>query len=146
MCTYTQGVIFVTGFSNEVRQLIRERSGGVCEIQAVCQGRAASTWQIHHRRPRGMGGTKRPETNQAACGLGVCGDCHRLAESQREMALANGWLVRQNQTPATIPLLYRHRWCLLDNDGGVTEAPCVCGEIETPGGWYPNMCRCADGD
>jgi len=111
----------VTGFSNEVRQLIRDRAEGVCEIQAVCQGRAASTWQIHHRRPRGMGGSKRPETNMAACGLGVCGDCHRLAESQREISYANGWLVKQQHNPADIAVLYRHRWVLLDNDGNVVD-------------------------
>jgi len=133
----------VTGFPPQVRQLIRDRADGVCEIQAACQGRAAPAWDAHHRLPRGMGGTKRPHVNLAANALCICRDCHRLVESQREMALANGWLLRQQQTPAEIPALYRHRWSLLDNAGNVTPASCVCGEI-TDGGWYPGVCVCVE--
>lgn len=92
-----------------------------------------------------MGGTKRPETNQAACGLGVCGDCHRLAESQREIAYANGWLVKQHHTPSEIPVLRRHAWVLLDNAGGFERVQCVCGEV-TSGRWYPGQCSCVEGE
>ena len=115
----------------------------MCEVMAACPGRAVALYDLHHRRARGMGSSKRPETNMAGNALAVCRDCHRLIESQREMALANGWLVRQNQTPADIPVLYRHRWSLLDNDGDVTLASCVCGEIND-GGWYPGVCVCVE--
>ena len=132
----------MTGFSPQVRAVIRERAQNRCEMQVCCRDGGVH-WQIHHRRPRGMGGTKRPETNWAACGLGVCADCHRFAESHRELALRNGWLVRQNQTPSQIPVLYRHKWVLLSDDGGVTEAACVCGEIGSDG-WYPGVCVCVE--
>lgn len=135
----------MTGFSPQVKQLMRDRAlmdGMIrCEVMAVCQGRAASLWQLHHRRPRGMGSSRRPETNQAANGLHVCADDHRYIESHRELALRNGWLVRQNQTPADVPVLYRHRWCLLSDDGSVVEAKCICGEV-TDSGWYPGACVC----
>lgn len=137
----------MTGFSPQVKQLMRDRAlmDGLirCEVMAVCQGSAASLWQAHHRRPRGAGGSKRPETNQAANGLLVCGDDHRFIEANRETALRNGWLVRQNQTPSEIPVLYRHRWVLLSDDGSVTEADCVCGEIGSDG-WYPGVCVCVE--
>jgi 5-methylcytosine-specific restriction protein A len=139
----------VTGFSREVRQLVQERAGYengyiVCEIQACCQGRAVALYELHHRRARGMGSSRRPETNQAANSLAICRDCHSFAESQRETALRNGWLVRQNQTPADVPVLYRHRWMILSNDGSVTPADCVCGEVGS-GGWYPGPCSCVEG-
>lgn len=42
-----------------------------------------------------------------------------MIESNRTEALENGWLVRQGKNPADIPLLYRGRWALLDEAGGI---------------------------
>jgi hypothetical protein len=44
-----------------------------------------------------------------------------MVESNRELALENGWLVRQEHDPAGVPVM-RHGsdWCLLDNQGGTT--------------------------
>jgi 5-methylcytosine-specific restriction enzyme A len=140
----------MTGFSREVRDLVAQRATEdldaqfvVCEVMAACPGRAVALYDLHHRRCRGAGGSKRPETNQAANALAVCRDCHRLIESQREIAYANGWLVKQQHTPAEIPVLRRHVWVVLDNEGGFERAQCVCGEI-TPGGWYPGVCVCVE--
>lgn len=140
----------MTGFSNEVRTQLQERAsvdGFVqCEVMAVCQGRAASLWQAHHRRPRAAGGSRRPETNQAANGLLVCGDDHRYIESHRETSLANGWLLRQNQNPCEVPVLRRRVWVLLDNSGGFERAKCVCGEVGSGGRFEPDLCVCVEGE
>jgi 5-methylcytosine-specific restriction enzyme A len=112
----------VTGFSPEVRDIITDRAGGMvsgtCER---CDETLAYGVEIHHRRARGMGSTKRRETNLPANGVAVCPQCHRCIESNRTDALADGWLIRQTVDPSTVPLIYRGRMVLLDNFGGVIE-------------------------
>jgi hypothetical protein len=70
-----------------------------------------------------MGGTRRPETNQAANGLAVCCRCHAWIESNRDRAKGNGWLVGQSDTPSSVRVLRRGRWVLLDDRGGVRPWP-----------------------
>lgn len=106
-----------TGFSPLVRCLIYERSAGRCERCDVW----ASDAEIHHRRPRGMSGTRRPETNYASNGALLCGQCHRVVESHRSKAFDDGWLVRQSHNPAEIPVLRRGVLVRLDVEGGFTE-------------------------
>lgn len=116
-----------TGFSVVVRRLIADRAKdfngawAVCEVMAVCQGRQAEA--AHHRRPRGAGGSRRPETNQPANSLAVCAADHEYLESHREEALRFGWLVLQHQTPADIPVLRRGVWVVLDDVGGFERVP-----------------------
>lgn len=111
----------MTGFSPKVRAIIEERDGYRC---VRCN---KSTTQIHHRRPRGMGGTKRPETSSASNGVLLCGsgttECHGEVENSRVLARAAGYLVSQRQDPSTVPLLIRRTgWVLLNEDGSVS--PC----------------------
>jgi 5-methylcytosine-specific restriction protein A len=95
----------VTGFSAAVRTTIRQRADGYCERCGLQRGT-----EIHHRRPRGMGGTNRPETNAPSSGGLLCGDCHRWAESHRAAAMNHGWLVPANTTnPQTSPSPHRYR-------------------------------------
>jgi hypothetical protein len=56
-----------------------------------------------------------------ANGLALCLVCHLMVESNRELALENGWLVRQEHDPAGVAVM-RHGsdWYLLDNQGGTT--------------------------
>jgi 5-methylcytosine-specific restriction protein A len=106
----------VTGFAPLVRGIIRDRSGGVCEVQVVCQGIAAV--QQHHRRGRFMGGTKRPETDLPANGLAICVPCHHyITTDHRTESYEKGWLVSQSADPALVPVLYRGTWVKLDNVG-----------------------------
>ena len=91
------------------------RSAGMCE-RCGC-----IPWvEAHHRRARGMGSTKRPETNSIVNALGLCGVCHRHVESWRLEAMECGWLVRQAHDPALVPVLYRRQWALLTAEGTVT--------------------------
>jgi 5-methylcytosine-specific restriction protein A len=105
-----------TGFPPAVRRIIHERSGGTCERCGYVQGA-----EIHHRRPRGMGGTKRPETNTASAGLLLCGDCHRWAESHRTDALLEGVLVLQIENPLKSAVKYRGEYLYLDDLGNLVE-------------------------
>jgi hypothetical protein len=83
-------------------------------------------WSMHHRRPRGMGGSKRPEVNAASnilllCGSGTTG-CHGWVESNREEAYELGLLVHKWQMPVEVPVTLWHGTFLLDDDGGLQ--PC----------------------
>jgi 5-methylcytosine-specific restriction protein A len=103
------------------RDLVRARSGGLCEL---C-GAAAGT-NIHHRRPRKMGGSRRPDTNLPQNLLHLCGSategCHGLIEGNRGHAYSNGWLVADRQDPADIPCLHRGQYVWLRSDGTYISA------------------------
>ena len=117
----------LTGFSPLVRKVITERAAyspgdvAICEVQVDCLGSLAV--QHHHRRPRGSGGSRRPETNGAANGLAVCGPCHLWIETNRKEALAAGWLVPQHRTPSEIPVRRRGVRVMLADDGFLIEIP-----------------------
>ena len=106
-----------TGFPPIVRTLALERSGGRCEICNLW----TSDIEIHHRRPRGMSGSRRPETNMVSNAFVLCGEHHRHCESYRTQAFDNGWLVRQSHLPVKVPVLRRGHWVLLDDVGGYHE-------------------------
>lgn len=112
-------------FTAEALQLMRERCGGLCEVQwpSVCQG-GGSQLVGHHRRPRGNGGTKRRSSRLAANGLMACTWCHSFLETgERGKASKLGFIVSQNAEASDVKLFYRHeRYVLLDNDGNVVAA------------------------
>lgn len=106
-----------------MRNIIAERSQGRCEIRWACGGDAAT--QVHHRRPRGMGGSSRESTNLPANGLAACTACHGWVETEgRELAKAMGWLVSQfEDDPETVPVMVNRQWSVLENDGTVAALP-----------------------
>lgn len=104
----------MTKAEREARETVRRRSGGMCER---C-GRPGSN--IHHRRPRGMGGTTSPEdpTNLVMlCGSGTTG-CHGWVESYRQLAWEQGWLVprRDPREPRDVPVYIIGEWWVLTGD------------------------------
>lgn len=115
---------FARGFGSDVLDVIHLRGMGRCEIAAA--GCNLYVDDVHHRRPRGMGGTRRLDTNTAANGLSACRTCHRHVESHRAWAYVNGFLLHQHQDPLQVPVWWRcvttragKQWRFLDNDGGV---------------------------
>lgn len=110
-----------------VLHLLVVRSGQRCEARTpACLGSSSGKSgpggyltdlsrrqvSIHHRRPRGMGGTDRPDTNTLANLMLICGDgvrgCHGWLESYRTIAEARGYLVPKvgpNSVPAEQPLV-----------------------------------------
>ena len=100
-------------FTEEVRNQIKARSKERCE---VCTAYAFHP-QIHHRKPRGMGGSKDPVVGSAANGIWVHPACHSKIESQRSWAFDHGYLVRQSEDPRYIPIKIGGLWYLLDDQG-----------------------------
>ncbi|MGW5645040.1 hypothetical protein ACWEV3_40865 [Saccharopolyspora sp. NPDC003752] len=82
---------------------------------------------VHHRRPRGAGGSKDPATNLPSnllllCGSGTTG-CHGWIESHRAIAYEHGWLLHSWQIPLESPVRIHDRGLvLLDDIGGMTPA------------------------
>ncbi len=90
----------MTAFSEKTRQAARERSAGRCDL---C-GMPVAAAHFHHRRPRGMGGTRRKDSGELSNCLLLHPRCHADIESNRERAIENGWLVPQYQDPESIPV------------------------------------------
>lgn len=103
-----------------VRAALKERSGGWCEI--VVPGCLGAATDPAHRIKRGMGGRKgaaRKASNQLANLLYACRRCHEECHRHPAWAYERGWMLREGQTPSRVPVLYRGRWALLDDAGGV---------------------------
>lgn len=105
-----------TGFSPKVRDMVLERSGGSCEC---CRGPFDLYSALHHRRPRGAGGSRDPLVSSAANALALCGRCHAHAESHRDLARQQGLLVSQWADPAEVPVFLRGVLVVLGVDGSV---------------------------
>lgn len=116
----------LTGFSPLVRKQIQDRADGLCER---CGHWTGVSGQAHHRRPRGAGGTRNPESNQAANALWLCSSlnggqgCHEWVESNRKEALKAGWIIPQSRNPEIVPVLRRGMWVMLLNDGDYIAIP-----------------------
>jgi hypothetical protein len=90
-------------------------------------------WSLHHRRPRGMGGSKDPMVNSPANALTLCGHatsptgCHHWAEKNRDVAFELGYLIPGTaRTDEYRPERVRVRrlsggWWLLTVDGRAVE-------------------------
>lgn len=100
-------------FTERTRDIIKERAGHACEICGLSMGLG----QIHHRQPRGMGGTRLLSRSSAANGLYVHPKCHAMIESQRERAYTMGWLVRTGYEPVATRVRLSDGWFLLTDDG-----------------------------
>lgn len=111
------------GPSQHVRAQVIARAEGRCEW---CGANPSWGVSVHHRQPRGMGGSRKVHVNAAAnlmllCGSGTTG-CHGWVESHRREAVTWGLLVPRPGLPAVTPLFYRKtEWVLLDDDGRIHQ-------------------------
>ena len=78
-----------------VREVIRARSGGKCEM---CFVRPAV--HTHHRKSRSQGGQ-----NTEANLLDVCAECHTYAHAHLDESYLTGVLVRPRDDPALVDVL-----------------------------------------
>lgn len=111
-----------TGPEERIRQLVLARD------ELRCQRCSASVkWggcQVHHRLPRGLGGSSDPAINEPCNLLTLCSGCHGRVESYRTEAYAHGWLVERGRNPADVPVLrFGRTWSWL----GDTWRPCPAG-------------------
>jgi len=95
------------GVSKETRVAVLNRAKYRCE---KCGTSLADSfyYSLHHRTPRGMGGSREvrlnlPSNLVAICGSGTTG-CHGWIESNRSVSEDDGWLVSRYQEPAEVPL------------------------------------------
>lgn len=120
-----------TGPSADTRRQVMQRANHCCER---CGKAVRSDYSIHHRKPRGMGGTRDPEINSPANLLLLCGSatspdgCHTAVERFRASAVTTGFVVRQSTDPESVPVKMRDGWWLLKADG--TRTPTTRPEIE----------------
>lgn len=101
-----------------VRKTVLIRAQGNCERCGRNLANVPSS--VHHRRPRGMGGSKDPAINDpeacvVLCGSGTTG-CHGDIESNREQAIEHGWLVprRDPRHPREVPVFIAGGWYLIE--------------------------------
>ena len=103
------------------RSLVRARDGHRCQMCGQSIVNIPSS--IHHRIPRGSGGSallERASNLVRLCGDGVRG-CHGFIESNRRNAEETGWLLPKCNAsidPAKEPLFTFAGWRLLDDLGG----------------------------
>jgi hypothetical protein len=102
-------------FTEKTRILVMERAKDRCEM---C-GAPVEYPQLHHRRPRGMGGTRNPASRSPANALALHLACHAWIESNRAEAIERGYLVRQSESSCDVPVLTADGWVLLRDDGSV---------------------------
>lgn len=121
-----------TGPTPTTRGVVWTRAGGRCE---VCAGPVTGLigFSLHHRHPRRMGGSRRPELNTPANLLLVCGSgttgCHGRIEANRERAYEDGHLIPAGLIPADVPVMLADpnhpshwpRLVWLHDDGTYTE-------------------------
>lgn len=119
-----------TGPSHEVVDVVLARANYSCEIAGCAVGdRRGVDYSLHHRRPRGMGGShwsgiNLPSNIMLLCGSGTTG-CHSIVETRRAAAVAAGWLVLSRTDPATVPCLIEHgsRFVYLTASGEYSDSP-----------------------
>ncbi len=103
------------------------RAGGRCEISGVpLSGVHGQDFHVHHRRPRRMGGSRDPETNDVENLLLLSPEAHEHVEQHRTEAYERGWLVHQDHIPAAVPVIVmvdgRPALVLLTDDAGYAPA------------------------
>jgi hypothetical protein len=116
------------GVAEATRAIVWERDENRCQWCGRLLRRDVDVTSLQHRRPRGMGGSRRPDANEPQnlvlmCGTGTT-ECHGHVEKNRLEAFESGFLIRQHDDPLNIPLQsYDRRWWRLNADGTRTPLP-----------------------
>jgi hypothetical protein len=100
----------VTPEERHTRKILRERSGGICE---VCGHAPAES--VHHRKKAGREWT--PSNTLHTCGDGVRG-CHGHIEANPNAAKEQGWWLIPIQVPARTPVWLAGRGFVFLSDSG----------------------------
>lgn len=120
-----------TGFDGPTTDAILERDGQACfRCGGGLHGQRGLDYSIQHRRARGAGGSRRPDTNSVQNGIALCGSatsvggCHAHVESRREEAREHGWAIRQTDDPLLMPVTHwLHGVVYLHSNGSYGSKP-----------------------
>ena len=119
-----------TGPAADVVAAVLARDGHACvRCGRQVSGERGRDWSVHHRRPRRMGGDRRPDTNLPSNLVVLCGDgsrlCHFWAESHRAEAERLGWLLPADAVPSQMPMVHAGagRVVWLTDDGRLEYGP-----------------------
>lgn len=98
------------------RRLVYERASGHCE--RCCM--TTTVPHLHHRRPKGLGGSSAPDRHAVSNLAHLCPTCHREVHANPRMSAEDGWIVPRSSglAPAAVPvvnLLGSSAW--LSDDG-----------------------------
>lgn len=102
----------------EARRLVRERSGGVCEI---CGEQKATNFQ--HRKPKAHAGAWSASNGLDVCGMGNAFGCHGYLHQNPDMACENGWSVKSWDDESQVPVLTVQGWVFLGDEGQYLDEP-----------------------
>ncbi|MCK9928781.1 HNH endonuclease [Frankia sp. Mgl5] len=108
-----------------IRVLVLERAGGQCE--SCGDELIISRRSLHHRRPKGMGGSREVTRHSPVNLLVLCGrdntdGCHGDVHGYPTAARDAGLLVRRAADPARVPvLIHGKRLVLLTAEGTYAE-------------------------
>lgn len=121
-----------TNPSAKVVVLVFQRDEGCC-FRCGMSVRFADRgvgWSTQHRRAKGMGGSRRPDTNQPQNLIVLCGSatspggCHLRVESRLPEDEGMGWSIKQVQDPQRMPVAHwRNGLVWLAEDCAVLTAP-----------------------
>ena len=117
----------MSAFTPATVAVIRERDQDRC---ALCgkhiRGERGMGWSVHHREPRGAGGTKATHVNKPSNGVLLCGSgtthCHGYIEQHRDRGTQLGFLVSRLGVDRPFQVLIDHAVhgsCWLSDDGTV---------------------------
>ncbi len=112
------------------RTAVWERAHGACEITGAPLGPPDSDrWECHHRRNKGMGGTRRSDRDSLSNLLALTPVIHnggpQSVHGRRTWAEENGYLVPKHVQVAKLwPVHLRgRRWVMLGDDGQYYPLP-----------------------
>lgn len=96
-------------FSRGTVLAIWDRDGGKCAWcgQVASQDFGLMPWQtqVHHRWPRGMGGTSEAFVGRPSNGVLLHAECHTYIEAHRDEAIGKGFLIVHGiEKPRAVPI------------------------------------------
>lgn len=118
----------MTGPAPAVRRQVIGRDLSKCQWCGRHVRTESGWYSLQHRRARGMGGSRRQDTDRAGNLVLVCGtgttECHGWIEAHPAEASARGFRIAAGADPARVPIVdyAGHSWHLTD-DGRKEPAP-----------------------
>lgn len=110
-----------------IRETLWERCNGRCEVSG--QALNLDTFDVHHRRNRGMGGTSRPDVHHFDNLLALDPVIHnggpQSVHGRRAWSEQLGYLLPKDfEQPGLVPvLLFARSWLFLGKDGRYYAGP-----------------------